>query len=352
VADNQYDSISAAFDGMDMYNLPMPVVPPLDLNLAKAAFCQRYVADRQSPSAGAVVGFNRLDKPFIRSMGFFSNLADGLVDAESQHVDGNGGFTFRISLDRFFVSRGVISNTAGSDIVTGNATADFLNTIAVGQFIVWNDDAFVTRFGQVASIQSDTALTLTAITESTGMFANNTDSNSFRTIVLLDPTTFDLQVPTMNTLFDRQTQISDMSKIRPITGLSSFPGATPIGGGSTAIMTGVGTKYTRDVVAGQCIRFGSGANERTLLVISVDSDTQLTLEIADVALYPAAFTFPALLPTEIGWMDADFGVRVGLENALELYTISLDPNFGLLNRRLSFHAILTIEHSFTVLGTI
>lgn len=338
--------------GMDVYNLPMPALPPADLPIPQTDFVARYFADRESATLGPVVGFDRTDNPYLRSLGLFSNLADGLVDGFSQHTaDNDTGFELLFFLDRFGPSlSGVISNTAGTAAVTGAGTF-FTRELVPGIRIVWRDDGQVTRIGTIATIISDTSLTLTAVTASMGMSTNNTALNPCRPVVLPDSSTFVLQVPTLNQLYTRSLQISDVSKIRPIVGTLTFAGATPVFGATTMAVTGVGSKFTRDVTVGQYIRYGTGATQRTLLVQSITSDTALVLTVPAVASLPGAFTYPAATQT-VGWVDADFGIRVIPISDFSLYTIAIDPAFGNGTRRLSFHVVAEIEHSLAVLGTI
>lgn len=347
---NQYDSKLATFLGMDSYNLVMPAVPPADLSIPATDFVMRYLADRESGSfTGGVFGFDRRDNPFIRKLGFFSNLADGLVDIAQFHTSIVGGFEIQFALDRFFARlTGTIANTAGSAAVTGGGTL-FTRELVPGQILVWNDDNYVTRRGTILSITDDTNLTLTAVTASTGMFAGNSTASRARPCVLFDSSTFILQVPTLNQLFTRAEQISDVSMIRPITGLSTFAGATPAVGATTMAVTGVGTRYLRDVTVGQAVRYGTGADQRTLIVAAVASDVAMTLTVPASGDLPVAFTYPALASTTLSWMDDSLGVRVLPRAPLSLSTIAMDSGFGV--KRLSFHIVAEIEHSFTVLGT-
>jgi hypothetical protein len=116
-------------------------------------------------------------------------------------------------------------------------------------------------------------------------------------------------------------------------------------------ITGKDSKFTRDVSVGQYIRYGTGANQRTLLVQSVTSDTAMVLTVPAAASLPGAFTYPAATQL-VGWMDADFGIRVTPISDFTLYTIAIDPAFGAAGRRLSFHVVAEIEHSLAVLGTL
>jgi hypothetical protein len=183
------------------------------------------------------------------------------------------------------------------------------------------------------------------------MFTNNTAGRLAKPVVLPDLTTFVLQVPTLNQLYTRSLQISDVSKIRPIVGTLTFAGATPAAGATTMAVTGKDSKFTRDVTAGQYIRYGTGASQRTLLVQSITSDNALLLTVPALASLPGAFTYPAATQL-VGWMDADFGIRVTPISTFTLYTIPIDPAFGNGTRRLSFHVVAEIEHSLSLLGTI
>lgn len=347
---NKYNSKTATFMGMDIYNLPLPVLPPADLSIAASAFASRYLADRESSANGPVFGFNRVDNPYLRSLGLFSNLADGLVDGFTQHNAINGGFEIQFFLDRLGPRlTGLISNTAGSATVTGAGTL-FTRELAPGMTIVWRDGGNVMRIGIIDAIASDTSLTLSSGTASTGMFTNGTAGKVCLPMVLPDPTTFVLQVPTLNYLYTRSLQISDVSKIRPIMGTLTFPAATPAVGATTMTVTGKdGSKFTRDCSVGQYVRYNTGANQRTLRIASITSDTAMVLTVSPSGKLPGAFTYPAFIGA-VGWLDNDFGIRVVPITTFSLYTVSIDPQYGDGTRRLSFHVVAEIEHTEVLLG--
>jgi hypothetical protein len=349
MGNNKYNSQTATFMGMDVYNLPLPVLPPADLSIVSGAFGQRYLADRESLVNGPVFGFDRTDNPYLRSLGIYSNLADGLVDGFSQHNDTNGGFTLQFYLDRFGPRlTGTISNTAGSATVTGAGTF-FTRELAPGMTIVWRDEGNVMRVGIIDAIASDISLTLTAITASTGMFANSTTANVCIPLVKPDTSTFSLQVPTLNQLFSRSLQVSDVSKIRDVRGTLVFAGATPAAGATTMAVTAIDGKFTQDVTVGQYIRYGTGAAQRALIVGTVTSDTAMLLTVPPLANLPVAFTYPAATQA-VGWLDQDFGIRAQVINTWLFYTIAIDPAFGNGTRRLAFHVVAEIEHNKVVLG--
>jgi hypothetical protein len=354
---NLYDSLVGTFYGMDVYNLPLPVLPPADLSIAAASFAQRYLADRESQANNtSVFGFDRTDNPYLRSIGLFSNLADGLVDGFTRHGGTGGGFSIVFGLDRLGPTlTGTISNAAGSATVSGVGTLFTRELFPAGVVfpqgitIAWLDDNKVMRVGIVVAIASDTSLTLTAGTASTGMFTGATTAVKAIPMVMPDSSTFVLQVPTLNKLFARGLQISDVTKIRDIRGTLTFPVATPLVGTSTMAVTGIGSKFTEDVTVGQYVRYNTGVDQRTLQVSVVASDTAMSLRVPRSGDLPVAFSYPPFSGLA-GWMDSTLGVRAQIPNAMSLYTIPVDPAFGDTIRRLSFHVITEIEHSKTVLG--
>jgi hypothetical protein len=348
VADNQYDSKSQAYGAIDMYSLALGVVPPANLAIPAVDFCPRYLSSG-FVSSSPEVGFDKMDAPRLRSIGFFCNLADGLVDANGSSLPGPGGFILKYGLDRIGPRiRGRISNTAGSATVTGDAATRFTEDAAVGMSLVWSDANGATRIGVVSIITDDATLTLTAVTRSAGMFTGATANRPAYGLVLLDSSLFKLWIPTLNQLYQRDDIVNDVSKIRPIVGLSSFPAAVP--GDGTMVVTGVGTRYLRDVTVGQYIRYATGT-KRTLIVQSIQSDTQMTLTIPTALQVPGIVSYPVAPDVSLGWMDYMLGVRCELDLDLNFYTISADAAYGQAGRAIIFHGMAEIEHTYDMFDT-
>jgi hypothetical protein len=348
VADNQYDSITETFLGMDLYNLPMPVVPPIDLSIPFTEFVPRYLGPRETNTP--VIGFNRLDKPQLRSLGIFSNLADGLVDGAGAFT--GQGFVFAFYLDRLGPRlTGNIVNGAGTNTITTTLPAKFTWELSPGMTIVWLDDNKVQRSGVIDTITDDDNLILTAVTPSTGMYSASTTASFARPAVLIDLFPVTLRVPTLNTLFTRDVIIADVSKVRPINGISTFEVAIPQVGASSMNVRGVGTRYLRDVTVGQYVRVTSGGQPYTLIVQSVTSDVLMALTIPPAAKVPTIASYPAVTQV-IDWVDDILATRLEVIRDFALYTISIDAAYGQANRRLSFHAVAEIEHSFVMTETL
>ncbi len=111
---NKYGSKVDSFAAYDMYNLPMPALPPADLTIAAGGIAGTYMSFRNS-SQSRVVDFLPTDNPYIRSLGLTSNLADGLVDGASSHKGGATAWQVTLSARRVGAAlTGSITNVAGS----------------------------------------------------------------------------------------------------------------------------------------------------------------------------------------------------------------------------------------------
>lgn len=342
---NNYGSLVDTFSAMDIYNLPLPVTPPANLTLARTAFTRRYFAGREG-AAAPVTRFNVADKPFLKSIGIFSNLADGLVDAASSHRGQLNGLTVTLSLDRFFPAlTGTITNDPGGmdpQGVVGTGTL-FTREVCPGMRLVWRDDNDNIQTVEVGTVPDDVSLGISS-PRSQGMYSGVAATN--RPLWgLVQPqagNSLTVSVPTLNQLYPYSFFLGDVSKVRPITGKLTFRAGS-------ATVTGKNTRFTREIAAGQCIRYGTGAAMRTLLVASVESDVSLTVNVPGTGV--------AGVPTnavdqEIGLLDNFLGLRGELSSGLEAYTITIDPAFGASSRRLAIHLVGEIEHSLAVDGTI
>lgn len=426
---NQYSSLLGTFIGQDIYNLPMPALPPADLSLGKLLFTPKFMGDRDSGNNGKVTKFDISENPYVRSFGFFSNLADGLVDGSSSH-NGGGiplGIAAVMSLHRYstpiqlgsitltagsktvtgvgtafvastvwtgkdisfyddagnlqvytistvtsatvltltapattkatgvrFVMRnqslsGTIANTAGSATVTGTNTK-WLTELAPGLKVMWLDDNSNVREGTVSAITSNTAMTLTAVTSNLAasmwtsgagpaVAADTTAALMFLRVQVATSSIYDF--PTLNQLYSTSAPIGDVSFAKPIRGTVSF--VLAVAGGADTSATGVGTMFTKDVVAGQGISYIDDAGVmKTVLVGAVVSDTVLTITTpaANVAGVATVLTSGRLV-----WNDAFWAVHCALSTDLVFYTISIDPAFGNGTRRISFSFVAEIEHN-------
>lgn len=158
---SQYGSKLNTFYGFDLYNLVWPVLPPADLPLATTAFIPQWLYNRTGAST-RVVGFNVKDKPLLRSLGMWSNFADGLVDNISNHDYANG-LALRLQLERWTAVRtGTLTTASGSANVTGAGTLFTTEAIA-GSTLGWIDDAGIMRTGVVNTPSSATALSLNSV---------------------------------------------------------------------------------------------------------------------------------------------------------------------------------------------
>lgn len=336
---NKYNSKLDTFNAMDLYNLVMPVVPPADMTLTPSLFTPRYLSNRGSGSGslGQVFGFGVTDNPYLRGAGLFSNMADGLVDENTNH--GSNALALNLSVDRFAAAlTGTLINTAGSATVTGAGTA-FTTELVVGATIVWADDSGNVRVGVINTITNATTLTLTAVTSNlaASMFSGVNTAAGVGYILVLPGPTLSLNFATLNTVYPMDFFLADTSKNLALTGVLTFTA------GSAAV-TGAGTSFTTQISVGQILRYVDFAGvQHTVRVTVITSDTALTLS----AVIPAAGsgTYNAAVPGTIPAQLTSFlGVRakwVGTSNVFS--TISIDPQYQ--TKRLMFHAVCNIEHN-------
>lgn len=344
---NKYGSLVDTFAAYDMYNLPMPALPPADLTIAAGGIVSTYMSFRNSATS-RVVDFNPNDNPYIRGVGLTSNLADGLVDASSSHK--GAATSWQIILRPLRVSAdltGTITNAAGSATVSGAGTV-FTQELAVGSLLIWADDNGTQRQGTVLSITNDGVLTLTAVTASTDMFQGASTAVSANQLVGQagyaggSVTLAMLQMNVLNPFAFFIVQA---------TLIYSPQGKITTTAGSTAV-TGVNTKFLTDMVqngsngAGYVIGWTDDLGvRRTGVVASIASETALTL----TANVPATGG-----GTNVAMLDLDAGLRIRAEMPLAFfaYTISIDPAYGNGTRRLSISVMAEIEHSFAMSGAL
>lgn len=331
---NAYGSKLDTFSGFDMYNIALPVIPPAPFT--PAGFTARYLANRAA-AAGPVYGFSVSDRPYLRGLGLFCNLADGLVDINTSHSD-IVGLALKLRLNRFGNAlTGTISNTSGSATITGTGTL-FMTECCAGMVITWPDANGNVREGTINSIASPTSLTLSAATTNTGMFAsvNTVDKPAYPLVV--DATSLTLSLPTLNTIYPFDYFLGDVSKVRPLRGKLIFIS------GSTAV-TGKGTRFLTDIAVGQYLRYlDTSGVLRTVRVSTVTDDENMTLTF----VAPASGTFnadlatnPASVPSLI---DSHLGIKVSQNGTMTWGTLSLDPAYS--GQRTMFHVLANVEHTY------
>ncbi len=328
---NKYGSLRNSFIGSDLYNLVIPVTPPADLSIASSLMAPSFLNFRLGATT-KVVGFSPREKPYIRGMGLSSNLADGLVDASASHYGGGSNWEIQLQLQRFGAAlTGTIANTAGSANIVGTGTL-FTRELAVGSIITWLDANQVVRSGTVATITTDTALVLTAVTKNTAlsMFLGNTVTGVAYPMLGNAGASVIIPILMLNVTAPFDFFLGDVSLIYPPLGRIS------VASGSAAV-TGVGTSFQTDFVAGSVIGWldVSGVR-RTGVVASIASQTALTL-------------------TAVTYAQASGAAMIDLDNHLRIqsqmsgvnflaYTITIDPAFA--TRRMSLSALAEVEHSF------
>ncbi len=351
---NKYNSKVDSFTAFDMYNLPMPVLPPADLSInagVASGLVPTFMSFRNS-SGSRVVDFLPTDNPYIRGLGLTSNLADGLVDKAASHQGGSTSWRviirpLRISADL----SGLILNTAGSATITGSGTK-FTQELAPGMTISWVDNNIVQRFGTISAIASDTSLTLIAVTESTGMYAGNTGNfpitpgSKYNALVGqagYAGNSISMAFLQMNTLYPFAFFVANASFIYTPRGH-----ITTVAGSAT--VTGIGTKFLTDMVQngnnGQNYVIGWTDDlgvRRTGNVSSITSETSLTLQ--DVVIANGGGTNVPMLN-----LDGSLRIRAEMPATFEAYTVTIDPAFGDGTRRLSIAIQAEIEHTHPMIG--
>lgn len=343
----KYDSFLNSFAAYDMYNLPMPALPPADLSIAAGVIISTYVSYRTG-IAQRVVDFSPRDNPYLRAIGLTSNLADGLVDASSAHNGSANAWHVVTRPIRFGADlTGTIANTAGSAAIVGTGTL-FTRETAPGMLIAWIDANAVQRQAVILAVTDDTNIVLTAVTSSTGMRTANTVAakanpltgqsgyaGSSLTMTMLQ---MNVMYPMSFFLADARLIFSPRGKITTVAG--------------SAAVTGVGTKFLTDMVqnggngAGYVIGWTDDLGvRRTGVVASIASETALTLTAVVVATGGG---------TNVPMLDLDNSLRILMEmpSAFAAYTIAIDPAFGNGTRRLSLSVLAEIEHTFGMDGSL
>lgn len=328
---NKYNSRINTFIAPDVYRLAMPVLPPADLSLAGAAFASSYCYYKRVGSL-LMGGFSKLDQPFLRGFGFFSNLADGLVAATDHYVDAQG-MHFILQLERFAaVLSGSIDNVAGTNAVTGVGTL-FTEELAVGSTLVWVDDGGVVRQATVLTITDDTNIVLSAVTGSGAgtMFAANTTAANGYLKISDAGDGLDLPILTLNQLYDYSNFVGDVSRVKTPRGLINVTAAS-------AAVTGRDTFFTEDLEPGDSFSWlGDNGTRYVGCVQAINSD--ISLDLVAVAVAGSTATLKAFFD-----LDDHLRILARPTSDYDFYTVTIDPAFN-TPRLLMFHVAAVIEHS-------
>jgi hypothetical protein len=327
---NQHGSLVNTFMGPDIYNNTGVMLAPADL-VVFAAQGQPVFLGYTDPTPAIFPGFEINDKPYLKKLGLFSNLADGLVSTPLFNQYGQqGGLFLRLQLIRFAADlTGTISNTAGLSPVVGVGTL-FTQELCVGQSIWWYDDNGRLQTGVVATITDDLNLILAAGTENTGMFTVNTSGKVASPQIALAGNYKTLNLPALNLLTDFNFFIGDVTKVKPPRGVITVVAAS-------AAVTGSGTFFTEDLEVGQAFQYTDDLGvPRVGLVNAIASNVSMTLQ----AVAPAA-TDGTRVPFNA--YDSQLRIVANLPVSMEFATITIDSAFN--TRPLIFNAQAVIEHS-------
>jgi len=430
---SKYDSFLDSFAAFDMYNLPMPVVPPADLSIAGGAIVSTYISYRTG-ALHRVVDFSPLDNPYIRAIGLASNLADGLVNATVKHDGGTAAWNivmrplrFSADLTGTIVNTGFVANVNGSVTITGTGTL-FTRELGVGATLVWIDDNGTQREGRALSITSDTVLTLAAATAFTGMFQGATNGQKANIKTGQDGyagSSITVSMLAMNVLYPLSFFVADASLIfSPRGKITTVAGSAAVIGVGTLFMTEMDQEASADLFTvvttdvGDTFAQPTGIpillNDTALTITALTSTTGPVIGTTYYVVGSAGATFQLSLTVGgaaitlttngsaqirlrgsgyvIGWVD-DLGNRqtgivasiesetaltltavvqangggvnkdmLNLDNSLRIrmempydfnaYTISIDPAYGADNRRLSISVLAEVEHTFGMDGSL
>lgn len=334
---NRYGSIKDFFIASDMYNLPLPVLPPADLSIAYTAFAPSFLFYRTG-ALTKVAGFDYRDNPYIRGLGLQSNLADGLVAAASAQ-GATSGWQVILSSYVYSLVASTVNNTAGTNQIT-DGFGNFEKKLGVGAIVMWLDDNKTVRTGQVLSVAAggDT-LTLSSVTNSGAgtMYAANTTNAKLYVQVKQCGGTIDFPFLTMNSLNPYSFFAWNASSVYVPSGTVS------IASGSNAL-SGKNTSFTTDYSGGEIIGYTDVSGvRRSGVVSSVLSDTSILL---------TANALSAVIDSPILNINDFVGIKAVMGNDFTAYTIAIDPAFGNGTRRLSISLFAEIEHTFPLVGAI
>lgn len=350
---NKYGSFVDTFLGIDHYNLVLAAgVPPADFSLNPSNFASSFLVGRSDDYRI----FNLQDIFWLREAAIFSNLADGLIQNRAL---GSLPMSVAVNANRLGARlTGTISNTAGNAAVTGTATA-FLTELSPGMSIFWIDNNNVLRVGSILSITSNTALTLTGVTASTGMFTGNTTSLVARPFAgflsSASPSAVFGFIPEFNASFPTDIAINNGAApyaTHPLVGKIIIPAAAA--GTTSTIVRGEGTNFTKALApASAWLRYGSLSLTKTLRISSIDSDTQLTIAHPDPTGAPSTAGIPTAFSgvvdsTFLGFNAQYLALRASLAGTFDFTTLTMDS--GLSGKNLSISSVFKVEHTFEAVG--
>lgn len=310
---NKYGSRKETFIGMDLHDGALAVVPPATFSLSPAAneLVPVYLSVQMDGSS-LYSGFSPGGHVYIRGLGIFSNLSCGLTDGSAAHGL-TDGWNLLLALHRFGVKlTGGVSNTAGTDQITGAGTL-FTQQLAVGQTLVWYDDNARMRSEVIVAIADDTNLTLSNVTQSTGMLGGNTTLRSAYPLISIIGGGFYRLFLTLNQLYDFSFNLGDISRIHRPQGRMSVAAA------GTAV-TGIGTAFLTDFEVGDAFAYtDDSAARRTGHIAAIASDVAMTLSGAA----PSS-------ATGVPFIDYDHHLRIraAANNAFAFNTASMDTDFS------------------------
>ncbi len=209
------------FIAPDLYNLTLPVTPPADLTLAASAFAPSFFFNRTG--SGNIVGFDPRSSPYLRSLGLFCNMGDGLVNIAAfngQNQSALKGIILRIQ--PFLLTNNIhgIGNVAGSDAFTVTGPSSLNAT----DWIIWRDDAGVYRRAQILTINHSTgAGTFTAVTGSgvgTMYAANTTLNTAYKMYSGASTNSIDIPIVQLNNLYTFAFSLVDMTQVGDAAGIA------------------------------------------------------------------------------------------------------------------------------------
>jgi len=334
---NKYGAKRDFFVATDMYNLPLPVLPPADLSIVSTACAPSFLFYRTG-AVTKVAGFDVRDNPYIRGLGLQSNLADGLVAAASAQ-NATSGWQVILSSFVYDTASLLVSNTAGSDQITGGS-GNFEKTLAPGAGVMWLDDNKTVRLGTVLSVAAGgNSLTLTSATGSGAgtMFAGNTTNKILYVQTKQCGGTIDFPFLTLNTV----NPYSFFAWNAPTVYAKSGTVSIAVG---TAALVGIGTSFEDDYTSGDLIGYLDNTGVRRSGVVStVTDDTHITLTSNALATV-----------TNAAQIDVNefVGIKAVMGNDFTAYTIAIDPAFGNGTRRLSLSLMAEIEYTHPLVGAI
>lgn len=333
----KYSSKQDYFIASDLYNLPLPVLPPADLSLTSAVCVPSYLFYRKG-SLTKVAGFATNDNAYVRAIGMGSNLADGLVNA-SVATAPTLGWGFRLQSELFAAGIPAVTNIVNTNSITIASGGTFAQQLAVGMTVMWLDDGYVVRTGVIATIAANgNSLTLTANTTNSGMLTNSTTNKPLYPFIKNAGISIDFAVQTLNNMTSTSFFAWSPSTIYAPRGK-----VTVVAGGTA--LSGVGTFFIADYPAGTPIAYldDTGVRRTGLVSGTPTSDTLLTLTTA--ALAGTGATNSPVID-----MGSFIALKTTIQDTFNAYTITIDPLFGSASRRMSLNVMAEIEYSQSMIG--